>query len=637
MDWAKDRRTFAALGLIVAVVFLSYSNTLSYGFVSDDFPQIVNNPELRSLGNIPGLFTEGVWHTEGYGGGIYRPLAFLSWLLEYTVAGPHPFLFHLDNVILHLLCCVMVFFILNTITSRPVSLLSAALFTAHPVHTEAVDWIACRMDLLCTLLLLVSLLIFIKRRGGRIWTALSCASFVAALLSKETAIVLPMVMAVYGLVFEGAHRRRDAAIKFLKGLSPYLFIAIIYLFVRSAIVGFFGSTSQIYSNYDNFSGYRMFLLMCRAFYEYIRLGFLPFGLSAEYVFMPPDSLMDIRLLLPALLLALSIFLYSKGKLNKPAFFGISIFYIGLLPVSNIIPSGIVMAERAMYLPSIGSSVLIGLAVNAAGSRLFRNARMLAVPSALILASFITGTVLHNGFWKDQAHIDQAAITMLKKRIALFPDNPLTYLQLAGVYKETGDYGSGPQNSLKAALRLQPDNDRAHAMLAECRFKRGDLGGALSEINAAVALKPDAGYYTLEGNVLKGLNRPREAEAMFQRAAALSPRSASSQVDLGNLLLERGDDKGAMDAFEKALSDDPGNADALLGEGIILDSRRDFAGSISRIKQAVNLNPGSPDLHYFLGVAYMDAGRPDMARAELKDALQLRPGFSQAAALLEKIP
>ncbi len=637
MDWVKDRRTLAALGLILAVVFLSYSNTLSYGFVSDDFPQILNNPELRSLRNIPRLFTEGVWHSEGYGGGIYRPVALLSWLLEYAIAGPHPFLFHLDNVILHLLCCVTVFFILNAVVSRNVSLISAALFAAHPVHTEAVAWIACRMELLCTLFLLVSFLIFIRKRGSKIWTALACASFAAALLSKESAIVLPAVMVVYGLVFEGAGKNRDTAFRFLASLSPYIVIAVVYLCARFAIVGFSGSTSHIYSNYDNFSGYRMFLLMCRASYEYIRLGFLPFGLSAEYLFMPPKSIFDIRLLLPAFLLALSIVLYYKGKIGKAAIFGISLFYIGLLPVSNIIPSGIIMAERAMYLPSIGNCILIGLTVEGAGRHLFRNPKMRTVPFALILGFFITGAVLRNPFWKDQAHVDKAAIAMIRHRIALFPDNPLSYVQLAGVYMETADYGPRPESSLKAALRLQPDNDRAHAMLAEVYFKRGKLAWALSEINAAMALEPDAGYYTLKGNILKGLDRPQEAAAMFQGAADLAPQSASSQVDLGNFLLERGDDKGAKAAFDKALADDPDNADALLGEGIILNSRRDFNGSVKMLEKAVRYAPDSPDMHYFLGVAYADAGMPGLARTELMTAVRLRPGFSQAAALLEKVP
>ena len=636
MEAVKDRNALAAFGLILAVVLLSYSNTLHHGFVSDDFPQILNNPDLRSLGNIPRLFTQGVWHSEDCGGGLYRPVAFLSWLIEYSVAGPHPFLFHLDNVILHLLCCVMVFLVLSNITSRTVSLLSALLFAAHPVHTEAVAWVACRMELLFTFFILVSFLIFIKIREDRIWTAASCASFAAALLSKETAIVLPLLLLVYGLVFEGVHKDRRIAFKFLRDLSPYLLTAAVYLIIRLYVVGLTGSTSQIYSNYEDFSAYRMFLIMCRAFYEYIRLGFLPFGLSAEYVFMPPVSMLDVRLLLPASLLAISIFAYFRGKLGKVAFFGISLFFIGLLPVSNIIPSGIIMADRAMYLPSLGHCILIGLAVQSAGTHLSWNRRWLAVPVVSILAVSITCTVLRNGFWKDQAHVDKAAISFMKNRISLFPGNPISYTQLAGIYMETGEYGAAPDKSLTEALRLQPDNDQAHAMLAECRFKSGDLAGALPEVDAALALKRDAGYYNLDGNILKGLKRPEEAAEMFQKAAALAPRSAASMVNLGNLLLERGDDNSAMEAFEKALSIDQANADALLGEGIILDSKRDFDGAVLKLKKAVRCSPENPDMHYFLGVAYQDAGRPDLAQAELKDALRLRPAFSQAAALLEKI-
>src|SRR5436305_1513735 len=156
-DWLPHAAALAALALAV------YANSIGNGFVGDDKLQLVQNPLLTDFANIPAILRSSVWSIIGIPGNYYRPLQFLVYTLIYKLAGFHAPAFHLFLVVLNAANTVLLYLFVRRFATPRVAIAAAALFAAHPIHTEAVDWIACLPDVMLTTLALAGLLWFARR------------------------------------------------------------------------------------------------------------------------------------------------------------------------------------------------------------------------------------------------------------------------------------------------------------------------------------------------------------------------------------------------------------------------------------------------------------------------------------------
>ena len=150
--------------LLIALVSVAvFANTLSSRFLNYDDPwQIINNPYVRSLSaaNLWHILTRSIYQ-------LWLPTKTISYALDYAVWGLDPRGYHATNVLLHALASVLVFLVARQLLRRRLwAVVAAALFALHPVHVEAVAWLSARKDLLSTVLLLVSVLTFFRRRTG---------------------------------------------------------------------------------------------------------------------------------------------------------------------------------------------------------------------------------------------------------------------------------------------------------------------------------------------------------------------------------------------------------------------------------------------------------------------------------------
>jgi tetratricopeptide (TPR) repeat protein len=396
--------------------------------------------------------------------------------------------------------------------------------------------------------------------------------------------------------------------------------------LRSQIVDLYGNGTYLFDNYENLPSYTMFLVMCRAFFEYIRLAFLPVNLRMEYTINPAQSLFSFKVLFPIIVLVSTLVAAARiksGSGMKLVIFSVLWFFTALLPVSNIIPSGIVLAERTLYLPSVGSCLIMGLAVSkmqtvAAG----RYMRYTAVSFVIILVMFAAISIKTNPSWLNQRQNDEDNLKLVRHRVEVFPGNPGSYIVLAGINIDLGEFGPEPEAALLKAKSLDPADPQIFYMLAKIYDKRSQPEKALAEITSAIKIKPEAFYYNFAGLILKKLKRYPEAAAMFDEAIRIKPAMSYYYVNMGNLLVESGNDKSAMIFFEKAAMLDPSNQDAYLGQGLVLNSQRKFDEAVVKLRKAVDLKPSSADLHYFLGVALKDAGRIEEAQIEFIESDRL---------------
>ena len=190
--------TALSLAAVAAAVFAAYSVTLDHDFVYDDPLLILDNPVVTDPSvSFVKAFTTPYFGAGGGGMGYYRPLMTFTFRIEHWLYRGEPFGFHLDNLLIHLGACFMVFFLLIRLgASRTGGFLAALVLAAHPVTTESVAWISGRTDPFAFLFMGVSLLLFLRvleiRRRTLYLTSL--LFFLASMLVKEIGVILLFVI-----------------------------------------------------------------------------------------------------------------------------------------------------------------------------------------------------------------------------------------------------------------------------------------------------------------------------------------------------------------------------------------------------------------------------------------------------------
>ena len=227
---------------MLVIATLPYVNAIPNGFVLDD-ELIEKDPRIHAL-SVGRIFSTGYWDTVNRDprGDVYRPLAVLSYAINYRLSGQWPAAFHAVNIVLHAVTSVLVLaFVHALLGDRWIAFAAALLFAAHPVHTEAVTSVVGRAEIQSALFLLIALILHVRHyalpglRPG-VWLAVAVVSFALALLSKETAVAGPALVVLVGLVDPTAGRSRGLQRAFRVAVL-YLLVVGGYLAARIAVLG----------------------------------------------------------------------------------------------------------------------------------------------------------------------------------------------------------------------------------------------------------------------------------------------------------------------------------------------------------------------------------------------------------------
>ncbi|HEX3877303.1 MAG TPA: hypothetical protein VHW24_09970, partial [Bryobacteraceae bacterium] len=192
---AHSRHAWMPFCAVGALAFAVYANSLHSGFITDDQFQILSNPVVTGGKNLWTAFGSGVWEFLHYRGNYFRPLQFVIYGFMYRAFGAHAFPFHVLMALLHALNSALLLALARRLLSgapAAVSYVAASLFAVHPIHTEAVNWIAALPDVLATTCALTGLLLFAAQNAAPTVAEalLHAAIYLAALLTKETGVVL---------------------------------------------------------------------------------------------------------------------------------------------------------------------------------------------------------------------------------------------------------------------------------------------------------------------------------------------------------------------------------------------------------------------------------------------------------------
>ncbi len=450
-------RDFLILSFIVLVVILVYINTLDNPFVWDDEVIIESNQFIQNQVSVKDLFSRGIWGAKLKANSFYRPINALSFALDYKVWGLNPLGFHISSIFLFLIALVVLFFLLLNlgIEKRIVYFLVLG-FGIHPLNTEAITYISGRADIFLLLFSLASFLLFLKSLKTKIQTKKiiyyigSILMFVLALLSKESAVILPLIVGIFLIIF----KRKQIKFYILQ-LSPLLFLSFLYTIFRFLIIGSskIGSLSTI----AKASLWERIITLPRILLTYIVKIVFPFNLHMEYLFVE-RSILSPYFILGLPILGLIIYGILKVlKFSKYALFFMGWFFIGLLPFLNIFPTlTATLREHWVIFSMVGFLSLLALLFQKLFLRL-KDKKIKIGLMFLIIALFLywSGlTVIRNNQWQNP-------IFLYKHDLKYEPDSFLLHNNLGVAYFRNKIF-SKAQNEFLAALNKAPGQGYAPA-------------------------------------------------------------------------------------------------------------------------------------------------------------------------------
>jgi Flp pilus assembly protein TadD len=641
-DPVRKRIPALLILIIFFVSFAVYFNALSNDFVYDDSVQVLENHWIKDVKYLPDIFSKSVWgfQRETMISNYYRPLMHLIFMLNYYVFGLRPWGFHLVNILFHAGVSILVFMIASRLLRAPPnssqlnedglagSLLSppflgAILFATHPIHTEAVAWVAGIPDLSYTFFSLLSLYLYMRSAEGmKRMYPLSVLFFFIATLCKEPALMLPIILVAYDSIF-GKEAKGD--LPFIKRYIPYLIVAGVYLGLRyHALGGFLPQEPPIV-----LSAYGYIINVFPLFTQYLKKLLLPLNLNVFHVLHPISSIFEMTGIVSlAVTAAFVVVTFIAFRKKSNLCFGLLVVALPLLP--SLYTPGVgenVFAERYLYLPSFGFVLLIALALSWAKAVKPGLASDLIIISLAVAVVYSAGTVSRNAVWRDD-------LTLFTDTVRKSPDAALPHDSLGYAYLKQNRVDEAVHEFI-TALKLRPAYAEAHNNLGTAYLKQYRFDEAVHEYITALKLNPElAMAHNNLGYAYLDQNRLDEAVHEFVTALKLNPEYAEAHDNLGMAYGKQNRLDEAVHEFVTALKLKPDLAEAHNNLGTLYLNLNRLNEAVHEFVTALKLNPGFAEAHNNLGIAYLDQNRFDEAVYEFVTALKLNPGFAEARKNLE---
>ncbi len=626
----------AALALLAA---LPYLNTLRNGFVWDDSTQVLNNPYIRSLHHFREIFTTTVW---SYRGGAeaatayYRPLMTLLYLACFQLFGPVASVFHLANVLLNVLVVIALFKVTERMFHRrALAFAAAAIFALHPIHSEAVNWIAAVTDLELAFFYLITFWVFLGlpvHHPGRARMELPAqlgmaAGFALAFLSKETAVTLPVLATIY----EHLYRDDRSETRWTQKLSRYgvlWAVAVVYLVFRVHFLTLV-RTARFMPSED------VPLSAVGLVGQYVWKFLWPVRLSAFYVF-PDNSLWDLLARVPGGLVAivvLATLFWVLWSRTRRVSFGLLWFVATLAPVLNPrwMPAN-AFSERYLYLPSVGLCWVVAWAVVSLFDRLAgrRAAWRWGLATALAVLALLCAIRIftRNRDWHDD-------LTFYTRTVAASPDSVQMLIDLGQVYFDRGDLGSAEKEWLQAR-KIAPDYPILLDNLGALYTRQRRYDDAVDALQRCLQQSPDnVDAHVNLGQAYAQMGEVQPAEKELRAAVDLAPLDVQARTMLGAYYFARARYRDAAEQFRRSIDSVP-TSKAYLGEGLAYLQMGEPEQAESDFKKAAAVDPYDSRPHFVLGYFYGEMSRTNEAIEEYTIGFKMDPDNQDARMAFQKL-
>lgn len=522
-SFLESHRQSIGIAVVLILTFLIYSPTLHHEFVNwDDNTHITQNPMVRSLSveNIEQIFTSTVHRT-------YIPLTILSFAIEYHFFKLEPLIYHLNNLLLHLLVVYLVFHLGLRLGLKNAGAAAAALlFAIHPIHVESVAWATERKDVLYSAFYLGAVLAYLHylRTQKRLYYICSLLMGFLSMLSKPMALSLPLILILCDWFVNRSFKKEHFFNKI-----PYL------LFIVPLAAITFNANLDSLGQQNNPS--QLFPLWAGTFY--IKKFFWPVVLCPLYVPVIPQNFFHFEYwsVVGMVVAGMIAFVVWKNRWFRFALLWYvgSIFFLLNYDYTNVTQS---VADRFMYLPSLGFCFLAGYGVEKIWN-LKDQIKFIALGIIIIFFLLLSiKTSFQITVWRD-------SFSLWDYTVRHSPTSFMAYNNRGRIYESRQQWDRAIAD-YQESIRLNPKFAKAYKNLGMSYEGQGDLPSAMVYYTQAIAVNPQySAAYNNRGLIYQKTNDFSLALADFDKAIAADAAYALGYANRGELLARLGQSEMAL--------------------------------------------------------------------------------------------
>lgn len=589
---------------IIIITILAYIPVFNAGFVTfDDAEYVYDNYLLKDISHWGELLTANIQ-------GNYHPLTMLTLAINYQISGLDAWSYHVLNLLLHLINCILVFRLVFLLSNKNIfiSFTTAILFAIHPMHVESVAWVSERKDSLYGLFFLAGLISYIKYidAGSKKQYAFAILFLILSLLSKPAAVIFPIALFCIDLL-----RKRKLSWKLIIEKIPFFLLAV------AAGAGTLLAQKTVgATGHAPFSLTWKILFGCYGIMMYSVKMFLPFNLSPFYSFPAINENLPVEFYVsPLFVIAMLALFYYGWKKNRAIAFGISFYLVNLLLVLQFMPvGGAIMSERYTYIPYIGLFFIIGWLIEKYAKKKMNTAYSFVF---VITIFFSVLTFKQAGVWKS-------GYTLWDQAIKAQPSSK-AYSNRAQLFRKDNEYSLAIEY-YREALRLNKVDYETYAKLGNVYFDLRKPDSAFICFREALSYQPD--YHPAMDNMgamFAVIGKYDSSLKYLDLALKIKPdyKSAYSNRALTYMAMNRYEE--AIKDWEKYLIYDPNAADVYSSICVCYQNLKKYEESLAPINKAIAMTPKLQDAAFFyLNRSYSYNALKNLEMAK-QDALKAKQG------------
>jgi Flp pilus assembly protein TadD len=585
--------------LIALLAFSTYANALGGSFHFDDAHAVVENPSIRSLGNVGRFFVDASTFSVLPQNQNYRPPLLVTYALTAAVTGVKagPFIF--VNLLVHLVCALLVRAALRRILrllrgplGRPLGsedewlpTLAAVVFAVHPLFSECVNYVSARSESLSAALALGAVVAYLRARedGDRRWLAGAAVAMLAAVITKAVVVTVPIFVLLLEVAAAERHPRRQVLARFAALFAPAVAGAWLVAKMTPALA---------VASASSFTRSEYLRSSLPALLHYAALFVWPVGQSADPHYPVAASWGEARVITAGLVLLAAVAFAAHGiarRRHAEASLAIAWFVLCLLPSQSFFPLAEVVNEHRPYLATAALCALLAAVVLRVVPRLLslegRPARLVVtVVAGVLVVSMAALTNTRNRVWRSEE-------TLWKDVVVKAPRSARAQMNYGLTLMSSGKLADA-EPFLREAVRLAPLYAYAHINLGNWLLARGRTDEARWHLDRAVAIAQNLVYaHYYRGLAAERLQEPpAQRVAYFKRASELSPTHADAHYHLALARDAAGDLPGAEAAARRSTALRGSYDDRFMLAYLVL-KRGDVAGSVPLLQVLLAERPG----------------------------------------------
>ncbi len=598
----------------VLLILIAFGGAMKNDFIKgwDDGAYLMDNKDVSEFG------LDKVFHIfSSYEQGNYHPLTETSFGLERAIFGYNSTPFHIDNLILHILNTLLVFFFLVMLTkNKTISFIVMFLFAVNTTHVESVVWISERKDVLYTFFFLLSLIFYLKFKkypAVKKFYHWSLGLYVLSCLSKGMAVPLAGVIVLIDIF-----QKRKFTKELIREKIPYFVIALVF-----AVVAFMaqGKAVQLDVPYTALDRLR---IVSYSFFLYFQKLITPLHLSGFYPYPPkPDNNLEpIFWMYPPLVFLVAVITLWSLKKTRVVFFCLAFFITTIITVLQIIPvGGAMIADRYAYVPSIGFSLLIAYGINYL-IEYFKKKRLASLQYPLFAGlAFYIGwlaylTIDYSKWWDGSIKFYSSVLNQYPTCVIML-NNRGDFLM-----KERDALLSERDTLLKQNLKEEAELKRIAA--------DSSMAKAIRDLELSSSLNPND-YKPLVnlGVAMHKKEKYRAAITVFNKAIKLNDTTFDGHNNRAACYAMLGIGDSAEADWKKALQIKPEEKTARANYELFLKKKQEGTVDVRDLSFKISQHPDDPALYYQRAQELMKRSSFDSALSDLEQAIRLKKDYTDA--------